>query len=92
MGPSSFGYLSFPFEGYTLAMDFPVTQANLDLLDRLDKIVLEHNGRLYLAKDSRAAPDTIAAGYPLLEQFREVRLRYGLKGQVESHLSRRLEL
>lgn len=92
MGASSFGYLSFPFEGYTLAMDFPVTKANLDLLDRLDKIVLEHRGRLYLAKDSRAVPSTIAAGYPMLDKFREVRRRYGLEGLVESHLSRRLEI
>jgi FAD/FMN-containing dehydrogenase len=92
MGKPSFGYLSFPLEGYTLAMDFPATARNLSLLDRLDRIMLEHRGRLYLAKDARAAPETIAAGYPELERFRAVRRGYGLEGRCESHLSRRLEL
>ena len=92
MGKASFGYLSFPFEGYTLAMDFPATPRNLRLLDRLDRILLEHRGRLYLAKDARAAPATIAAGYPKLDRFRAVRSRYGLAGRCESHLSQRLEL
>jgi FAD/FMN-containing dehydrogenase len=92
MGKASFGHLSFPFEGYTLAMDFPATARQLRLLDRLDAIMLEHRGRLYLAKDARAASATIAAGYPKLEQFRAVRRRYGLQGRCESHLSRRLEL
>jgi hypothetical protein len=73
-------------------MDFPATARNLSLLDRLDRIMLEHRGRLYLAKDARAAPETIAAGYPELERFRAVRRRYGLEGRCESHLSRRLEL
>jgi hypothetical protein len=92
MGKSSFGHLSFPLEGYTLAMDFPVTTRHLRLMDRLDEIMLEHRGRLYLAKDARAAPRTIAAGYPQLERFRAVRRCYQLEGRCESHLSRRLEL
>ena len=92
MGKQSFGYLSFPFEGYTLAMDFPATPLNLRLLDRLDRIMLEHRGRIYLAKDARAAPTTVASGYPELDNFRLVRRRYGLEGRCKSHLSRRLEL
>ena len=92
MGPASFGHLSFPLEGYTLAMDFPATPDNLALLDRLDAITVEHKGRIYLAKDARAAPATVAAGYPRLPEFRDVRDRYGLTGIIESRQSRRLEL
>ncbi len=55
--------LSFPIEGYTLALDFPLTSAALTLMDRLDEITLAHGGRLYLAKDSRMTQRTFEAGY-----------------------------
>jgi decaprenylphospho-beta-D-ribofuranose 2-oxidase len=91
MGPGSFGHLSFPMEGYTLAIDFPAHPETLALLDRLDAITAEHGGRIYLTKDSRAKPSAMAA-YPRLEAFREVRRRYGLCGRVESLQSRRLQI
>ena len=46
-------YLSFPIEGYTLALDFPITKDNLKLMSHLDEITLKHKGQFYLAKDSR---------------------------------------
>jgi hypothetical protein len=90
MGRQSFGMLSFPMEGYTLALDFPANPRNMTLLDRLDAIVLEHGGRIYLAKDARAGPKVLAAGYPQLERFRKVRREFGLPGRIESAQSRRL--
>jgi decaprenylphospho-beta-D-ribofuranose 2-oxidase len=92
MGPQSFGLLSFPMEGYTLALDFPATAANFALLDRLDKITVEHHGRIYLAKDARVESATFAAGYPQLDAFRAVRRQYGLDQRFSSLLSRRLDL
>ena len=91
MGDSSFGLLSFPMPGYTLALDFPVTPANLALLDRLDAITADHSGRIYLAKDARAKP-SFAAGYPHLDRFREIRRAHVLDRRFASHLSRRLEI
>ena len=55
--------LSFPIEGYTLALDFPLSSAALTLMDRLDEITLAAGGRLYLAKDSRMTQRTFEAGY-----------------------------
>jgi len=92
MGPESFGMLSFPMEGYTLAMDFPATPSNLTLLARLDVITAEHGGRVYLSKDACTSAAAVARGYPRLEAFREVRRRFGLAGRIESMMSRRLEL
>ncbi|MDB5698773.1 MAG: linked oxidase domain protein [Alphaproteobacteria bacterium] len=91
-GGQSFGMLSFPMEGYTLALDFPANISNLALLDRLDAITREHGGRIYLAKDARTAADDFAAGYPRLEAFRAVRRRYRLDRHFSSLLSRRLEI
>lgn len=45
-------YNSFPFEGYSLALDFKVNSKLRKLIDRLDDIVEDYNGKIYLTKDS----------------------------------------
>lgn len=44
-------YNSFPFEGYTLALDFKVNSKLKNLVEKLDNIVEEFGGRIYLTKD-----------------------------------------
>lgn len=44
---------AFPMPGYTLALDFKVSPKVFKLLDELDKIVVELDGRIYLTKDAR---------------------------------------
>ncbi|MBK8502398.1 MAG: FAD-binding oxidoreductase [Saprospiraceae bacterium] len=56
--------MSFPLPGFTLAMDFKASQKTFDLLNTLDKVLLDHGGRLYLAKDARMSPKTFRATYP----------------------------
>lgn len=92
MGPGSFGMLSFPMEGYTLALDFPATPDNFALLERLDAITADHGGRVYLTKDARVSPERFAAGYPRLDEFRNLRSKYGLDRRFSSLLSQRLGL
>lgn len=92
MGPASFGMLSFPMEGYTLALDFPATLANLALLETLDSITADHGGRVYLTKDARVSPQMFAQGYPRLSEFRDIRARYRLDQRFSSLLSQRLGL
>lgn len=67
------GPLSFPMEGYTLAIDFPVCSSTITLIGELDKIVLNHGGRLYLAKDARMDPHMLIRGYHRLDEFMEIR-------------------
>jgi FAD/FMN-containing dehydrogenase len=82
----SVGLMSFPQPGVTLALDFPNRgRATRELFERLDGIVREANGRLYLAKDARMPRDLFEAGYPGLEEF----LKYRDPG-LSSGLSRRL--
>lgn len=45
-------YNSFPFEGYSLALDFKVNSKLKKLVDQLDDIVEQYNGKIYLTKDS----------------------------------------
>ena len=90
-GPEGDGLISFPMSGATLALDFPVTSANLSLLIALDRIVADHGGRLYLAKDARAG-NHMLAGYTRLEQFRAVRRTVDPGGKFTSLLSQRLGL
>lgn len=49
-------YNSFPFEGYTLALDFKVNSKLKKLVSDLDEIVEEFGGRIYLTKDSMSKP------------------------------------
>jgi len=83
------GPLSFPMEGYTLALDFPMRSGTLSLLRELDAVVADHGGRIYLAKDVRATPEVIERGYPRLDRFHEIRRD---ATRFQSLLSRRLKL
>lgn len=89
LGPS-FGHLSFPLDGYTLALDLPVTSDVFPLLDEIDRLVVAAGGRLYLAKDSRQSRETFEAGYPGLARFRDIRRAVGADGHIVSRLSARL--
>ena len=92
-GEGSPGYLSFPAEGWTLALDFPTGTPRLDrLLNWLDEQVLSEGGRVYLAKDARLAPAHLSAMYPRLDDFREVRAKVDPHGVFVSDQSRRLAL
>lgn len=67
------GLLSFPMPGSTLALDLRNRgQKTLDLLDALDRIVLDAGGRVYPAKDGRVSARTFQAMYP---NWRELEAR-----------------
>lgn len=84
--------ISFPTEGYTLALDFPVRKGLMEFLDELDEIVLKYGGRLYMSKDARMKPSVLEAGYPRLQQFKNIIRKYNPKNKLRSIQSDRLRL
>ena len=93
-GPGNDGPLSFPMAGWTLAIDVPTAglPGLATLLDRLDERVVEGGGRLYLAKDSRMAPELLAPMYPRLDEWRKVRDHADPDRLFTSDMARRLGL
>jgi len=64
------GVMTFGGEGYSLALDFANKgRQTLNLLERLDAIVVDHGGRIYPAKDAAMSEATFKTGYP---QWREL--------------------
>jgi decaprenylphospho-beta-D-ribofuranose 2-oxidase len=84
------GVISFPLRGYTLAMDFPVTDTLFTFLDEIDRLVVDAGGRLYLAKDARQSRATFESGYSGLGRLRDTRRQTGGTKRLVSHLSARL--
>jgi decaprenylphospho-beta-D-ribofuranose 2-oxidase len=91
-GESNKNLLSFPMEGYTLALDFKLTDKLFTLLDKLDDIVRKFNGRLYLSKDVRMSEEMFKATYPQWEEFQILRKQYGADKLFNSLQSQRIGL
>lgn len=91
-GKQNENYLSFPYEGYTLALDFKLESGLFELLDELDRQVLDYGGRVYLTKDARMSEATFKQSYPQWERFQHVREQYGALHKFASLQSQRLGL
>lgn len=92
MGPGRGGYMSFPMEGYTLAVDFPNRPAAEKVIQGLEEQTVSANGRIYLAKDALSRPEHIKDMYPEREAWREVTARMDPDGAYMTDLVRRLDL
>ena len=92
MGPANGNLLSFPAAGYTLALDFRRETSLFPLLDQLDAIVLDHGGRIYLAKDARMSETVFKAGYPDWERFLAIKQRVDPSMRFRSAQSDRIGL
>lgn len=91
-GKENANLLSFPMEGYTLALDFKIEPELFPVLDKIDDLVSELEGRIYLAKDARMSSEVFEKGYPGVDEFREIRNKYGMDRIFNSLQSKRLNI
>ena len=91
-GKENQNYLSFPFEGYSLALDFKIQNGLFSLLNVIDKIVLKYEGRIYLAKDVRVTKEVFEKGYNNINKFRAIREKYGMRDYLYSNQSIRIDI
>lgn len=90
--------LSHGVDGYSLALDYRVTEKNRQrlwaMLLEFDDLVLEAGGRFYLAKDATLSAATAAAylGGDRLERLRKMKQRLDPDGILSSDLAARLGL
>jgi FAD/FMN-containing dehydrogenase len=88
--------LTHAVDGFSLAMDFKVTDANRGqlsaLLQGFDRIVLEGGGRFYFAKNSETSAESARRflGDDTIIKFRKLKKRCDPNHLLESDLYRRL--
>ncbi len=88
--------LTHAVDGFSLAMDFKVTDRNrarlYALLQEFDRIVLSGGGRFYFAKNSETSAETTRAflGDEVVAKFKKLKKRCDPNGLLESDLYRRI--
>ena len=88
--------MSYAVDGFSLAMDFRVTDDNRQrmgwLTQELDEIVLAAGGRFYFAKDSTLRPEVARAylGDERIARFRALKQRCDPDGLLQTDLWRRV--
>ena len=90
--------LTHSLDGFSLAMDFKVTDRNRaklgGMLQEFDRIVLDAGGRFYFAKNSETTAGSARRflGEETMAKFRKLKKRCDPNGILESDLYRRLFL
>ncbi len=92
MGNGRAGYMSFPMEGYTLAVDFPNRAAAVLLIAELEQMTADAGGRIYFAKDALAGPDNMREMYPEHDKWLRAVQKADPDGKLATDLVRRLKL
>ncbi len=91
-GDEGEGLISFPQRGTTLALDIPISsvERTARLVRELNAFVMDHGGRVYLAKDAFSTASDVRRMYPRLAAFQAVRDRYDPHRRLRSAMSVRV--
>lgn len=84
------GLLSFPLNGFCVAIDFPNTKKVHDMLNEFDRITIEHSGKIYLAKDARMSKETFWQTQPNIEEFLARKKEFDAEEKFQTALYKRL--
>ena len=92
MGTQAGGMLSLARPGVELTLDLPAAATLPELMHRLEREILDREGRVALASDAYLTDHGFAAMYPRLEAFRAVLAHIDPDMRLQSDLARRLRL
>ncbi len=84
------GFLSFPMEGYSFAIDFLISKELKLYAKELDQMVLDAGGRIYLGKDALLDEGSFKSMYPAYKEWLSIVKKYNPESRFCSDLSRRL--
>lgn len=82
------GLLSFCQAGFTLAIDFVFNDYAKDCVAAMNQFIMQHSGRVYLAKDLLLTPEQYQIMYPNIQKWRNTVQKY--QCMMHSDLSTRL--
>lgn len=87
------GLLSFPIQGFSLALDFPNNKKSRLIQAELNDIVCQFKGRVYLAKDALLSDKIFAKMYDkFLPKWRKIIKKIDKENKFNSLMSERLKL
>lgn len=92
LGPGHGGMMSFPMEGYTLAIDIVNKPGAKALMALLNEMAHHAGGRVYLAKDSTLEAAYLPEMYAELPEFRKETNLADPNGTFETDLVNRLNI
>ncbi len=91
-GKENLNYLSFPIEGYSVALDFKNNKNLIYMTRALDDLIIASGGKIYLTKDSLMSENCFKNCYPKWKDFQNIRKKFHAYGKFSSDQSRRLGL
>lgn len=91
-GKATGKYLSFPIEGYTLALDFAVNKKSIALCKHLGALIAKMEGRVYLAKDAVIDNVTFEIMYPELHSWKKIKKEIDPNTKFSSSLAKRIAI
>jgi decaprenylphospho-beta-D-ribofuranose 2-oxidase len=89
-GPEGDGFLSFPMQGTSIALDIAVRSDTQELVDALNECVIGLGGRIYLAKDAFTRPHHFRAMEARLIEWERVRKVWDPEARLKSAQSVRI--
>jgi FAD/FMN-containing dehydrogenase len=90
-GAEGRGLLSFPKPGISIAFDVPQRGARTQaLVDRMNEVVIQAGGRIYLTKDALTRREHFLAMEPRFAAWNEIRRKWDPHGTLRSAQSVRL--
>ena len=87
------GYLSFPEEGFSIAVNFPAGTGSRKFVQEIyEELTYVLNSRIYLTKDWVLTSEHFKVMYPEWEKLKEFRRENNLTGEIKSGFSDRVQL